>query len=78
MLSALEMAKRNGAKIVAINPLREAGLVRYKNPQQPKGLVGYGTERSDLLVPQDQRRHGAVPGTGCDAAREWDALDHGS
>ncbi len=27
MLSALETAKRNGAKILAINPLREAGLV---------------------------------------------------
>ena len=35
MLSALELAKKNGAKIVSINPLREAGLVRFKNPQTP-------------------------------------------
>jgi formate dehydrogenase major subunit len=32
MLSALETAKRRGAKIVAINPLREAGLVNFRNP----------------------------------------------
>ena len=36
MLSALEVAKRNGATIVSINPLREAGLVAFKNPQTPK------------------------------------------
>ena len=51
MLSALEIAKKNGAKIVSINPLREAGLVRFKNPQEPKGLVGKGTEISDLHLP---------------------------
>ena len=63
MLSALEIAKKNGAKIVSINPLREAGLVRFKNPQEPKGLVGKGTELSDY-APADQaeRRSGAVPG----------------
>ena len=33
MLSALEQAKRNGAKILAINPLREPGLVKFGNPQ---------------------------------------------
>ena len=33
MLTALEDAKRHGATIVAVNPLPEAGLLRYKNPQ---------------------------------------------
>ena len=33
MLSALEIAKRRGAKIITINPLREAGLVNFRNPQ---------------------------------------------
>src|ERR1700694_3641915 len=33
MLSALEEAKRAGAKILAINPLREAGLLAFKHPQ---------------------------------------------
>ncbi|CAN5579334.1 FdhF/YdeP family oxidoreductase [soil metagenome] len=47
MLSALEKAKDNGGTIVAINPLREAGLLRFKNPQRPIGVVGRGTELAD-------------------------------
>ena len=35
MLTALEEAKDDGARIVAINPLPEAGLLRFKNPQTP-------------------------------------------
>ncbi len=50
MLSALEKAKKRGAKILAINPLREAGLVRFKNPQTPRGLVA-GTGLADLHLP---------------------------
>ena len=34
MLTALEKAKRNGARIVAVNPLPEAGLMRFDNPQK--------------------------------------------
>jgi molybdopterin-dependent oxidoreductase alpha subunit len=48
MLTALEEAKKNGAKIIAINPLKEAGLVRFKNPQRAKGVVGHGTGIADL------------------------------
>ena len=51
MLSALETAKRSGAKILAINPLREAGLVNFRNPQAPRGLVGRGTDLADLHLP---------------------------
>jgi molybdopterin-dependent oxidoreductase alpha subunit len=51
MLSALETAKRRGAKIIAINPLREAGLVNFRNPQTPRGLVGPGTDLADLHLP---------------------------
>ena len=51
MLSALEIAKKNGARIVSVNPLREAGLVKFKNPQTPKGLVGGGTPLADLHLP---------------------------
>ncbi|QXC59235.1 FdhF/YdeP family oxidoreductase [Aquihabitans sp. G128] len=47
MLTALEKAKGNGATIVAINPLKEAGLLRFKNPQRPVGVVGRGTELAD-------------------------------
>ncbi|RKQ90933.1 molybdopterin-dependent oxidoreductase alpha subunit [Solirubrobacter pauli] len=48
MLSALEAAKARGAKVVSINPLREAGLSRFDNPQKLKGLVGRGTRLADL------------------------------
>ncbi len=39
MLAALEQAKRNGARIVNINPLDEAGLRTFHNPQTPRGLT---------------------------------------
>jgi molybdopterin-dependent oxidoreductase alpha subunit len=51
MLSALEKAKKNGAKILSINPLPEAGLLRFKNPQNARGLAGPGTGLSDLHLP---------------------------
>ncbi|WP_221177342.1 FdhF/YdeP family oxidoreductase [Nocardioides marmoriginsengisoli] len=49
MLSALEKAKKNGAHIVTINPLDEAGLRRFRNPQSPVGLLR-GTELSDEFL----------------------------
>lgn len=50
MLTALEKAKQNGATIVAINPLPEAGFLSFKNPQSPKGLVT-GTPLADVHLP---------------------------
>jgi molybdopterin-dependent oxidoreductase alpha subunit len=50
MLTALEKAKANGARIVAVNPLREAGLLRFKHPQRPKDLIGPGTNLADLYL----------------------------
>jgi molybdopterin-dependent oxidoreductase alpha subunit len=50
MLSALEIAKANGARIVAINPLREAGLLRFKNPQTVSGTIGRGTGLADRYL----------------------------
>ena len=47
MLATLELAKQNGAVIVAINPLPEAGLLNFRNPQKPKGVVGSGTPLAD-------------------------------
>ena len=51
MLSALEKCKQNGGKIISINPLEEAGLVRFKNPQKARGLLGQGTSLADLHLP---------------------------
>ncbi|WP_332762663.1 FdhF/YdeP family oxidoreductase [Pseudarthrobacter sp.] len=50
MLTALEEAKEAGANIVAVNPLPEAGLMRYKNPQKVKGIIGRGTEIADQFL----------------------------
>jgi molybdopterin-dependent oxidoreductase alpha subunit len=50
MLTALEDAKRKGATIVAVNPLPEAGLRRYKNPQTVRGVVGRGTDIADQFL----------------------------
>ncbi|MDA2895365.1 FdhF/YdeP family oxidoreductase [Mycolicibacterium sp. BiH015] len=50
MLSILEKAKANGAKIIAINPLREAGLIRFKDPQKVHGVVGDGVPIADEFV----------------------------
>ncbi|WP_091619462.1 FdhF/YdeP family oxidoreductase [Amycolatopsis saalfeldensis] len=47
MLSALEQSKGNGAKVIAVNPLPEAGLMRFKNPQNVRGVVGEGTPLAD-------------------------------
>ncbi|TFB68042.1 FdhF/YdeP family oxidoreductase [Cryobacterium sp. Hz9] len=50
MLTALEEAKDAGAQIVAINPLPEAGLRRYKNPQRVRGVIGHGTDMADQFL----------------------------
>jgi molybdopterin-dependent oxidoreductase alpha subunit len=60
MLTTLENAKRNGAKIIAINPLPEIGLMRFKNPNpqeypnpitHPLNLVaGKGFRLADLFL----------------------------
>ncbi|WP_327269853.1 FdhF/YdeP family oxidoreductase [Streptomyces sp. NBC_01218] len=49
MLSALEKAKHAGAKIISVNPLPEAGLERFKNPQTPRGMIR-GTALTDLFL----------------------------
>jgi molybdopterin-dependent oxidoreductase alpha subunit len=51
MLGSLEEAKKRGAKIVAVNPLPEAGLIRFKNPQKARGLAGHGTKLADRFLP---------------------------
>ncbi|MBX7241005.1 MAG: FdhF/YdeP family oxidoreductase [Bacteroidia bacterium] len=50
MLSALQKAKKNGATIISINPLKEAGLVAFANPQQVVGLLGSATSLTDVYL----------------------------
>ncbi|MFE3523862.1 FdhF/YdeP family oxidoreductase [Streptomyces sp. NPDC059161] len=49
MLSALEKAKAAGAKIISVNPLPEAGLAKFKNPQTPQGMIK-GADLTDLFL----------------------------
>ncbi|SDK10331.1 FdhF/YdeP family oxidoreductase [Streptomyces indicus] len=49
MLSALEKAKAGGARIITVNPLPEAGMERFKNPQTPQGMLK-GTALTDLFL----------------------------
>lgn len=58
MLSALERAVKNGAQVVSINPLPEAGLIRFKNPQDfmhplraAGTLFGQGTALASTHLP---------------------------
>ncbi len=50
MLTALQKAKRNGAKLIAVNPLPETGLVSFMNPQEPLGMVGMATTIADMFL----------------------------
>lgn len=51
MLTALQKAKANGAKIISVNPLPETGLMGFSNPQTVKGILGIDTSLSDLFLP---------------------------
>ncbi|WP_426667324.1 FdhF/YdeP family oxidoreductase [Mucilaginibacter sp. McL0603] len=50
MLTSLEKAKKNGSKIIAINPLHEAGLTGFKDPQTVKGFLGISVKLADLYL----------------------------
>jgi len=75
MLSALEKAKKRGARIISVNPLPEAGLIRFKNPQKAKGVLR-GTRIADhhlsVSVGGDQALFALVNR----ALVETDAIDH--
>ncbi len=51
MLTALQKAKKNGAKIISINPLPETGLISFRNPQTVAGALGIKAALTDLFLP---------------------------
>lgn len=51
MLMNLQQAARNGARLVAINPLPEAGLLGFANPREAGGLLGRQTDFGTLHLP---------------------------
>ena len=51
MLHQFQDAKRRGATIISVNPLRERGLERFTDPQSPKEmLTGEETPISDAIL----------------------------
>lgn len=50
MLTALQKAKANGAKIISINPLPETGLIGFNDPQSVKGMLGIKAKLTDLFL----------------------------
>ena len=50
MLSSLEKCKQNGGKIIAVNPIKEVGLINFKNPQEIRGYSGSGTDLADVYL----------------------------
>jgi hypothetical protein len=60
MLTSLQKAKDQGAKIIAVNPLPEVSLMRVTNPnpqdypnplELPGALLGKGQALADLYLP---------------------------
>jgi molybdopterin-dependent oxidoreductase alpha subunit len=43
MLTSLQRAVEAGANIIAVNPMKEAGLTGFMHPQQVKGVIGMAT-----------------------------------
>jgi molybdopterin-dependent oxidoreductase alpha subunit len=50
MLTALQKAKANGAKIISVNPLPETGLIGFNNPQTVNGILGLKAALTDLFL----------------------------
>lgn len=51
MLTSLRDAKRNGARIIHVNPLPEAGLERFKHPQDYMRMDLFDDQLADLHLP---------------------------
>ena len=47
MLTALRDAKKKGASIISINPLIETGMKKFKHPQNPIEMLGFGSKIAD-------------------------------
>jgi molybdopterin-dependent oxidoreductase alpha subunit len=50
MLTPMEKMKRNGGKIISVNPLHEAGLLAFKYPQSPRDMLLGGEKLTDVFL----------------------------
>lgn len=51
MLATLETCVKNGGQIVAINPLKEAGLIAFAHPQKISGMLNQSTKLTSQYLP---------------------------
>lgn len=51
MLAAVQKCKENGGQVITVNPLPEAGLMRYVDPQSPRRMLTGGIAITDLFLP---------------------------
>jgi molybdopterin-dependent oxidoreductase alpha subunit len=51
MLTSLQRAVKNGAKIISVNPLLETGMIRFQHPQHPMDFIRGGTPIACLHLP---------------------------
>ena len=76
MLTALRDAKRNGARIIHVNPLPETGLVRFKHPQDYMKL-SFGSEAlADIHLQVKIGGDAALMHGLMKVQLELDAIDH--
>ncbi len=76
MLTALEKAKKQGARIIAVNPLPEAGLMRFRNPQTVRGLAAGGTQLADAYLQIRIAGDHALFQAIASLLISWDLVDH--
>lgn len=50
MLSALQRCKKNGGKIIHVNPLPEVGTEKFVDPQSPVDILTGGTKIADYFL----------------------------
>jgi len=76
MLTALRDAKRNGARIIHVNPLPETGLVRFKHPQDYMKLSFGSEELADIHLQVKIGGDAALMHGLMKVQLELDAVDH--
>ena len=76
MLTALRDAKRNGSRIIHVNPLPETGLVRFKHPQDYMKLSFGSEELADIHLQVKIGGDASLMHGLMKVQLELDAVDH--
>jgi molybdopterin-dependent oxidoreductase alpha subunit len=77
MLSTLEEAVEKGARLVAVNPLKEAGLLAFAHPQHVRGMLGNATPLASTYLQVKVNGDLALFRGVAKSLVAMDAVDHG-